>query len=389
VVNSATIALTDDNIMTQLIDLGKLRFNFAGSYQSSTSYQTNDVVKYGGNIYAYTNAVRTSGNLPTNTSYWTLMVPGMQYAGAFTPGMSGIQTNQIYTYNSGIWVSILDNPSAIAPSTSGTGATYWSLLSNGVNYVTGNWTVGVSYSPNTVILFGGSLYICTTQTTGLSTQSPNNTSYWSLFMSGVSASQIYSNSTVYNPGNLVIYGPSVYQCITTTTAGIVPTNTSYWQSFNLGLTSSGAWAASSAYLPNQIVTYGGATYTCLLANTSTTSFNNDFNSGYWTRFTAGMRWMGTWISGTSYLHFDVVVYNGSSYLCTGVNDDPSSSTIPPSNANWSVLAAAGAPGGLPMSGGTLTGPLTLSGDPSTALMPSTKQYADRRSLFNSYLLMGV
>ena len=40
--------------MTQLIDLGKLRFSFAGEYNNSTVYESNDIVKYGGNVYVYT-----------------------------------------------------------------------------------------------------------------------------------------------------------------------------------------------------------------------------------------------------------------------------------------------------------------------------------------------
>ena len=376
--------------MTQLIDLGKLRFNFAGPYSSSTTYQTNDVVKYGGNVYAYTNAVRTAGNLPTSATYWTLMVPGMQYAGAFTTGLAGIQINQIYTYNSQLWVTTQDNPSAVAPSLTGQGATYWSLLSTGFTF-SNTFNSATNYSPNQIVIFGGSLYICIQATTGLGTQTPNNASYWTLFMSGVSASSVWNSATVYNPGNLVTYGPSVYQCNQTTTAGIVPTNASYWSSFSLGLTASGTWTTSTAYLPNQIITYFGATYNCIAAHTSNV-FNTDLANNNWVRFTAGMRWMGTWTQFTSYYHFDVVIYNGTSYLCTSATDDPNSPTNPSINANWSVLAQAGtngAPSGLPLSGGTLTGPLTLSSDPTTALMPATKQYADRRALFNSYLQLGV
>ena len=67
--------------MTTLIDLGKLRFNFNGVYSSATQYELNDCVTYGGNVYAYTNTTATTGNLPTNTTYWTLMVQGFAWLG--------------------------------------------------------------------------------------------------------------------------------------------------------------------------------------------------------------------------------------------------------------------------------------------------------------------
>jgi len=62
--------------MTQLIDLGKLRFHFVGDYSSSTNYESNDVVRYDSNNYVYTYGLKTTGNLPTNTTYWALMLEG-------------------------------------------------------------------------------------------------------------------------------------------------------------------------------------------------------------------------------------------------------------------------------------------------------------------------
>ena len=39
--------------MAQILDLGKLRFNWKGEYSSSVEYSYNDIVKYGPNLYAY------------------------------------------------------------------------------------------------------------------------------------------------------------------------------------------------------------------------------------------------------------------------------------------------------------------------------------------------
>ena len=43
--------------MSQIIDLGKLRFHFAGEYDAAQNYEVNDVVKYGGNVYAITKSM--------------------------------------------------------------------------------------------------------------------------------------------------------------------------------------------------------------------------------------------------------------------------------------------------------------------------------------------
>lgn len=70
--------------MAQIIDLGKIRFNWGGTYSGATSYSYNDLVKYGANLYAYTNSVANIGIVPTNTSYWALVTEGISYKGTYT-----------------------------------------------------------------------------------------------------------------------------------------------------------------------------------------------------------------------------------------------------------------------------------------------------------------
>ena len=69
--------------MSQIIDLGKLRFHFAGDYDATTMYEVNDIVKYGGNVYVYTYALKASGNVPTDTTYWALMVDGFKFQSVY------------------------------------------------------------------------------------------------------------------------------------------------------------------------------------------------------------------------------------------------------------------------------------------------------------------
>ena len=65
--------------MATILDLGKLRFHFAGDWSVSTTYEVNDIVKYGGNVYVYSNVARTASNLPTDPAYWALMVEGFKF----------------------------------------------------------------------------------------------------------------------------------------------------------------------------------------------------------------------------------------------------------------------------------------------------------------------
>jgi len=67
--------------MAELIDLGKLRFDFKGAYAGGTTYERNDVVIYQGSAYVYKNAASAAGNVPTNATYWDKMSQGVNIGG--------------------------------------------------------------------------------------------------------------------------------------------------------------------------------------------------------------------------------------------------------------------------------------------------------------------
>ena len=154
--------------MTQIIDLGKLRFHWADSWNSSTEYELNDVVKYGGNAYVYTNAVATTSNLPTNTTYWKTMVEGINFLGAYSSG--------------------------------------------------------TAYKPGDSVTHGANLYLAENATTG---NTPPNATYWSKLASGIQYEGAYSSSTNYQKDDIVSYGGSVYIALSDF-INFVPTNTTYW-----------------------------------------------------------------------------------------------------------------------------------------------------------------
>jgi hypothetical protein len=70
----------------QVFNLGKLRFTYKGVYGGGAEYQLNDVVKYTNNLYVYINTGATTGNVPTNTSYWSKMIDGFTDPTAGTNG---------------------------------------------------------------------------------------------------------------------------------------------------------------------------------------------------------------------------------------------------------------------------------------------------------------
>lgn len=78
--------------MAQILDLGKLRFNWKGVFNNTVEYSYNDIVKYGANLYAYKASAATTGFIPTNTTYWVLVTEGIVWRGTYT-------ANDIYFKN--------------------------------------------------------------------------------------------------------------------------------------------------------------------------------------------------------------------------------------------------------------------------------------------------
>ena len=79
------------------IDIGKLTFTHKGDYASGTAYVLNDVVYYNGSAYIAKQS--TTGNVPTNTTYWSTFAAGS--GGIWNSGLSIGSAGQVVKVNSG------------------------------------------------------------------------------------------------------------------------------------------------------------------------------------------------------------------------------------------------------------------------------------------------
>jgi hypothetical protein len=242
--------------MAQLIDLGKLRFNFSGAWAAATTYEINDVVKYGGNVYCYTYGLATAGNHPgTVTTYWTLMVEGLNFTGAYDYG-------------------------------------------------------GTAYRVGDGVAHGGVVYICIQNNFQVT---PPNAAYWSTFVDGMQWEGAYNAATAYQKNDIVLYGGGQYIAKLDTT-GNAPSNATYWDLFQSGKNLRGTWTTATTYYPDDVVKHGGSTYYALLENTATT-FEADLAASKWAIYASGVRWRSDWASGVAYQRDDVVGDGVSARIC--------------------------------------------------------------------------
>ncbi len=79
------------------IDIGKIKPVFKGAYNNSTAYVLDDIVYYNGSSYVAKQS--TTGNVPTNGTYWNVLASGS--GGIWDSNLSIGSAGQIVKVNSG------------------------------------------------------------------------------------------------------------------------------------------------------------------------------------------------------------------------------------------------------------------------------------------------
>ena len=149
--------------MSQIIDLGRLRFYFSGPYSASTAYEMNDVVTYGGISYVYINPFKESGNTPPVGTHWAKLVEGVDYRG--------------------------------------------------------EWTTATQYYVNDIVKRGGSNYIAKTVHTSATFETDLNNLNWEAFTRGIRNRGAWATATAYLVDDIITNNLDVYICIDDHTSG--------------------------------------------------------------------------------------------------------------------------------------------------------------------------
>ena len=90
----------------------------------------------------------------------------------------------------------------------------------------------------------------------------------------------------------------------------------------------GDWTADTEYVRDDIVRVNGKSYVCLLSHTADAVFAEDLNAilpgseppqlqPKWKVMTSGRSYLGDWTESTAYNLGDIVLYDGTLWLCTG------------------------------------------------------------------------
>jgi len=97
------------------VNIGNIKFTWKGAYNASTAYAVDDIVSNDGSSYVC--ILASTGNLPTNTTYWNKMAQGSDLG-----AISGLAQGDIVYYNGTDWVRLGAGTSGQFLKTQGSGA---------------------------------------------------------------------------------------------------------------------------------------------------------------------------------------------------------------------------------------------------------------------------
>tara|TARA_R100000278_G_C5457704_1_gene159745 strand:+ start:152 stop:925 length:774 start_codon:yes stop_codon:yes gene_type:complete len=135
------------------VNLGLIKFRWQGAYAGGTAYVKDDVVSYNGSSYVC--ILASTGNLPTNTTYWNVMAQG----GTDITSLAGLAQGDILYYNGTDWVRLGAGTSGQALLTQGTGANpIWGTSGKvlAVHFLSNNTRTSLSSAVNLTWLTVGS-----------------------------------------------------------------------------------------------------------------------------------------------------------------------------------------------------------------------------------------
>jgi hypothetical protein len=308
------------------ISIGKVKFNWRGNWAPATAYAKDDVVKYGPSVYTITEAHTSASTFAANVAKTDLMVEGIGWEDVWNSSTI-YQTNEIVSYGGAIYIALQENTNQIPSSASA----FWDRLVGGLEFE-GNWSVGSSYQKGDIVRYGGYTYVASQDSLGII---PTNISYWDILNQGLVYFGIFDITVSYIPGQMVSYGGNLYACETTTSPGTLPTNTSFWFIVSQGTTYAGDYDILVGYKVSSVVKYGGNQYICVA---DTTAGTRPTNTSFWGLYLEGFNFRNDYAPSTSYNPGDVVKYGGRSYVCTVDALYVAPTQILPTNVTyWAIL----------------------------------------------------
>ena len=319
--------------------LGRIRFVWKGDWQAATTYYIDDVIRYGGRTYICAVGHTSDSEFYTDLNYsptkWNQMSDGQEWRSDWSTSTS-YNINDIVKYGAALYIantphtsnSSVGSGSAGLESSTGLEAdqSKWDLYAEGLEWK-GDWTTSTRYKKYDLVRYGGYTYVANVGHTSSATTADGlelQSSYWDEFNQGLEYKGDWAPSTRYKVNDVVKRGAGLWivktgQSHTSTADFAADVTSGSWDDFVEGLEFENAHNIATAYQAGDVVSYGGNQYVAKTNHTGTlptTSGQTD-----WDLLAQNLNFQSDWIITTSYKIGDVVRLNGYTYRA--VQDSPS------------------------------------------------------------------
>jgi len=321
--------------------LGRIRFVYKGSWNATTVYYVDDIVRNGGNTYVcVTGHTSTSSFATDQVANWNKISDGQEWKGDWTTNTL-YKVNDIVKYGGYLYVANTEHTSA-ATATLGLedSQSNWDLYAEGFDWKS-DWAVSTRYKVNDIAKYNGIVYICLTEHTSAATDAlglENDQAKWEVFSEGFEWLGDWAINTRYRKNDIVRYGGTLYVANTghtsaaTTTLGLEDAQAS-WDYFHKGIEYKGEHAGTTRYKINDVVKYGGGLWICTTQHTSQTALVDD--EANWVEFVPGLEFEDSWNVGTAYQEGDIVTYGGYQYVA--ITNHTGTTPTTPAQTDWDLF----------------------------------------------------
>ena len=281
--------------------ISRIRYTWRNSWSSTTAYNRDDVIRYGGSTWICQRQ-HTASTFSADQTYLSL-------------------------------------PTDTQPSPA------WFKMTDGYAWRT-TWTSTTLYNPGDLALHGGVIYLCVTSHTSQATFDAN-ISDWAVYLSADNWRSVWTPATRYGIGDVVRYNGIVYRCIVGHTSGSTAqgleignndtqddSTGELWQVYYEGIQYVGDWTTGTRYRLNDLVKYGGSVLRCVVGHSAGAYITN---ANFVTEF-RGQNFYDVWNNTVYYAIGDVVRHGGYLYVASA-NNNASVSPVE-DTTNWSVLSKA-------------------------------------------------
>jgi hypothetical protein len=305
--------------------IGSLRYTWKGPWITATFYNRDAVVSFNGKTYVCL-IPHTSSNFYADaeyvdpvagpTPYWVLMLEGKTWRGNWTPNTPYTLGNLVL-FAGVVYESILNHTSN--PVTIN--------LANWKIYVAVNSTWVKDYAPSfnykigEVAKYNGIVYRCTATHTS-SSQGTINLANWEPVNVGIEYRGTWSNSpsVKYRLNDIVKFASNLWIATIDHTSS-APFDEANWNIWLPGLDYGTTWDSGTVYQIGDVVVYGGYSYT----NNITNNINvvPSVNAIQWTLLTTGYEVKDEWDPLAAYKVGSVVRRSGNTFVAIQDNSqDP-------------------------------------------------------------------